>query len=116
MPDPDETDLIDSEDLAADHSQDIEPPRYFKRGDPIPHLPLEQILEFENNHPRHTGDKEALIGTTFGIRPANYYQQLNTAIDDPTAIALNPALCRRLQERRARRHAARQSRQLAPTK
>lgn len=113
-PDPDEPDQVDIEDDVADHSQEIESPRYYRRGDPIPHIPLEQLLEFENANPGHTGAKEALIGETFGIRPTNYYQQLNAAIDNPEAIALEPALCRRLQERRARRVAARTTRKLTP--
>lgn len=115
MSDPDDTDHLDPEDQVTDNEQEPPPVNRYKRGDPIPQIPLEQLLAFENEHPGQ--GKEGLISRTFGIRPIHYYMQLNTAIDNPEAVELDPILVGRLKDTRTARLAARASRTLTrPTR
>ncbi|MBE9374627.1 DUF3263 domain-containing protein [Saccharopolyspora sp. HNM0983] len=60
------------------------------------------ILAFESEHFQHPGTKERLIRERFGLSATRYYQQLNRLLDDPAALAENPALVHRLLRLRRR--------------
>lgn len=71
------------------------------------------ILSFENEWWRHSGTKERLIHERFGLSSIRYYQRLNQLLDDPQALAEQPALVNRLlrvRDARARRREAADSR------
>lgn len=63
---------------------------------------VRDLLTFENQHPRHTSRKEALIVDELGLKPARYYQLLRHAIRTEEAWAIDPLLCGRLLERERR--------------
>ncbi len=63
--------------------------------------PLERsILSLEKENWKYPGAIEAAVRRRLGLTPIAYYQQLNTMIDNPRIIALEPALTRRLREHR----------------
>lgn len=67
------------------------------------------ILDFEKTWWIIPGTKDAEIRSRFGISEAQYYQELNTLIDSPAALAHDPLLVKRLRRQRAeRRSSARQ--------
>ncbi|WP_460683287.1 DUF3263 domain-containing protein [Modestobacter lapidis] len=69
-----------------------------------------QVLAFERQWWRFPGAKEAAIREQFGLSATRYYQLLNTIIDRPEALAVDPLLVRRLRRMRAarqRRHTGR---------
>lgn len=58
------------------------------------------ILALEKKRFKYQGSKEQAISSTLGLTPVAYYQQLNALIDNPKAIAAEPALTRRLRLKR----------------
>lgn len=60
-------------------------------------IPLAELLDFEEAHPRNGGRKEEAIIRTFGMKPARYFQQLGRAIDTLEAEAMRPLLVHRLR-------------------
>lgn len=58
------------------------------------------ILNLEKKRFKYQGSKEQAITRTLGLTPVAYYQQLNALIDNPRAIAAEPALTRRLRLKR----------------
>ena len=70
-----------------------------------------EILDFERTWWRSPGAKEQTIRERFDMSPTRYYQVLNALIDDPSALASDPLLVKRLRrlrdERRRNRSASR---------
>lgn len=68
------------------------------------------ILNFEGEWWRYAGSKERVIQERFGLSPVRYYQRLNRLLDEPEALAEQPALVKRLlrlrEERESRRSSA----------
>ncbi len=67
------------------------------------------ILAFEGEWWRYAGNKERIIQERFGLSPTRYYQRLNRLLDEPEALAQQPAVVKRLQrlrETRAQRRVA----------
>lgn len=65
-----------------------------------------RILHFEDRWWQGThkpGMKGRAIRREFGLTETAFYQRLNSIIDRPEALALNPLLIRRLQRDRDRR-------------
>ena len=62
-----------------------------------------EMLAFERQWWRFAGAKEAAIREQFGMSATRYYQVLNTLVDRPEALALDPLLVRRLRRMRAAR-------------
>jgi hypothetical protein len=60
-------------------------------------------LDFEAQHWKYPGAKEAQIRELFTESATRYYQRLNALIDRPEALAHNPLLVKRLQRMRAAR-------------
>ncbi|GAA4858583.1 DUF3263 domain-containing protein [Saccharopolyspora rosea] len=58
------------------------------------------ILAFEKEHWHYAGNKERVIQERFGLSPTRYYQRLNRLLDEPEALAQQPALVKRLQRLR----------------
>jgi hypothetical protein len=54
------------------------------------------ILAFEGEWWRYAGNKERIIQERFGLSPTRYYQRLNRLLDEPEALARQPALVNRL--------------------
>ena len=61
------------------------------------------VLAFERQWWRYAGAKEAAIRDRFGMSATRYYQVLNTLVDRPEALAVDPLLVRRLRRMRAAR-------------
>lgn len=61
------------------------------------------ILAFELEHWHYPGNKERIIQERFGFSPNRYYQRLNRLLDEPEALAQQPALVKRLLNRRDQR-------------
>ncbi|WP_062317956.1 DUF3263 domain-containing protein [Demequina maris] len=61
------------------------------------------ILSFERGWWRFAGAKEDAIRDGFGLTATQYYQVLNSLIDDPAALAHDPVLVQRLRRMRATR-------------
>ncbi|MGW3470162.1 DUF3263 domain-containing protein [Saccharopolyspora sp. NPDC000995] len=61
------------------------------------------ILVFELEHWHYQGNKERVIQERFGFSPNRYYQRLNRLLDEPEALQQQPALVKRLQNRRDQR-------------
>ncbi|RRO19243.1 DUF3263 domain-containing protein [Saccharopolyspora rhizosphaerae] len=61
------------------------------------------ILDFEREHWKYQGNKERVIQERFGFSPNRYYQRLNRLLDEPEALAQQPALVKRLLNRRDQR-------------
>ncbi|GGI07810.1 DUF3263 domain-containing protein [Egicoccus halophilus] len=71
-----------------------------------------QILDFEREWWRYAGAKEQAVRERFTLAPTDYYQLLNTVIDDDAALAYDPMLVkrlRRLRSARQRQRAAKRS-------
>lgn len=80
----------------------VPPPRY-ERGDPIPQLTVQELIDFENAHPVNDGAKASLIASTLGMRPLHYMVQRNRLMDNPEALEADPILIHRLRKDRAER-------------
>ena len=70
------------------------------------------ILAFERQWWQYAGAKEQAIKEMFSLSPTRYYQVLNEVIDNPTALAEDPLLVRRLRRLRTSRQKARSARRL----
>lgn len=68
------------------------------------------ILAFEREWWRFSGAKEQAIRDAFNMTPARYYQVLNELLEDPSALAHDPMLVKRLLRLRAVRQSARTGR------
>lgn len=58
------------------------------------------ILAFENEWWQRAGNKERVIHERFGFSAMQYYRHLNRLLDEPQALAHQPALVKRLQRLR----------------
>jgi len=65
------------------------------------------ILEFERTWWTMDGEKDLLIRRRFACAPDAYYEELNGVLEDPTALAADPLVVRRLMRLRDRRLRAR---------
>ena len=72
--------------------------------------PRADVLAFERQWWRYAGAKETAIREQFGLSATRYYQVLNTVIDRPEALAVDPLLVRRLRRMRATRQRQRSAR------
>ena len=70
------------------------------------------ILAFERQWWQYAGAKEQAIKERFDLSPTRYYQVLNQIIDNPSALAEDPLLVRRLRRLRTSRQKARSARRL----
>lgn len=70
------------------------------------------ILDFEENWFTSTVPKEQAIMERFGTSATRYYQRLNSLIDMPEALEVNPLLVKRLRRLRSQRQAARSAERL----
>ncbi len=70
------------------------------------------VLAFERQWWQYAGLKEQAIKEMFDLSPTRYYQVLNSVIDNPTALAEDPLLVRRLRRLRATRQKTRSARRL----
>lgn len=65
---------------------------------------LEQaILEFERQHFKYAGAKEAQIADVLELSPIRYYQILNRLLDSQAALAAYPQVIHRLRRMRQER-------------
>ena len=89
-------------------------PQAASSAEPAVGLPRRErdVLAFERQWWRHAGAKEAAIKEQFGLSATRYYQVLNTVIDRPEALAVDPLLVRRLRRMRATRQRQRSARTL----
>jgi len=71
------------------------------------------MLDFEGSWWRAEQPKEDEIRTRFGLSTPRYYQQLNSLIDKPEALAYAPLLVKRLRRMREQRQQARSASRLA---
>ncbi|MBF6352537.1 MULTISPECIES: DUF3263 domain-containing protein [Nocardia] len=71
-----------------------------------------EILAFERQWWKYAGAKEEAIRELFALSPTRYYQVLNTLIDRPEALAVDPMLVKRLRRLRAGRQKSRAARRL----
>ncbi|MEU4316726.1 DUF3263 domain-containing protein [Nocardia sp. NPDC024068] len=71
-----------------------------------------EILAFERQWWKYAGAKEEAIRELFALSPTRYYQVLNTLIDRPEALAVDPMLVKRLRRLRASRQKSRAARRL----
>ena len=71
-----------------------------------------RILEFERQWWKYAGAKEQAIRDLFDMSSTRYYQILNTLIDTPEALAVDPMLVKRLRRMRASRQRVRSARRL----
>ena len=65
------------------------------------------ILELERTAWALPGRKEALVRERLGLSPTTYYKLLAALLDDPTALAHDPLVVRRLRRVRDQRRRAR---------
>jgi hypothetical protein len=70
------------------------------------------VLQFERQWWRYAGAKEQAVKEMFDLSPTRYYQVLNAVIDNPSALAHDPLLVRRLRRMRQSRQQARSKRRL----
>jgi hypothetical protein len=70
------------------------------------------VLQFERQWWRYAGAKEQAIKEMFDLSPTRYYQVLNSVIDNPSALAHDALLVRRLRRMRQSRQQARSKRRL----
>src|SRR5947207_3950890 len=70
------------------------------------------ILSFERQWWKYAGAKEQAIRELFDMSATRYYQVLNTLIDAPAALAVDPLLVKRLRRLRAGRQRQRSARRL----
>lgn len=68
------------------------------------------VLEFERSWWKFPGAKETAVRERFGHGSTRHYQLLNTILDRPEALALDPLLVRRLRRLREERALQRSSR------
>lgn len=71
-----------------------------------------EMLAFERQWWKYAGAKEEAIRELFALSPTRYYQVLNTLIDRPEALAVDPMLVKRLRRLRASRQKSRAARKL----
>ena len=71
-----------------------------------------EILAFERQWWKYAGAKEQAIRELFDMSSTRYYQVLNSLIDNPTALAADPMLVKRLRRLRAARQRQRSARRL----
>lgn len=71
-----------------------------------------RILEFERQWWKYAGAKEQAVRDLFEMSATRYYQILNTLIDTPEALVVDPMLVKRLRRMRAARQRARSARRL----
>jgi Protein of unknown function (DUF3263) len=71
-----------------------------------------EILVFERQWWKYAGAKEHAIRELFDMSSTRYYQVLNTLIDNPAALAVDPLLVKRLRRLRASRQRQRSARRL----
>ena len=71
-----------------------------------------EILVFERQWWKYAGAKEQAIRELFDMSATRYYQVLNTLIDTPAALAVDPLLVKRLRRLRASRQRQRSARRL----
>ena len=71
-----------------------------------------EILAFERQWWKYAGAKEQAIRELFDMSATRYYQVLNTLIDAPAALAVDPLLVKRLRRLRAGRQRQRSARRL----
>jgi len=71
-----------------------------------------EVLAFERQWWRYAGAKEQAIRELFDMSSTRYYQVLNTLIDTPAAMAVDPLLVKRLRRLRASRQRQRSARRL----
>ncbi|MGH3752516.1 MAG: DUF3263 domain-containing protein [Pseudonocardiaceae bacterium] len=69
-----------------------------------------EILAFERQWWKYAGAKEQTIRELFGMSATRYYQALNSVIDRPEALAVDPMLIKRLRRLRSGRQRARAAR------
>ena len=72
----------------------------------------QEILAFERQWWKYAGAKEQAIRELFDMSATRYYQVLNTLIDAPAALAVDPLLVKRLRRLRAGRQRQRSARRL----
>ena len=72
----------------------------------------QRILAFERQWWKYAGAKEQAIRDLFDMSATRYYQVLNTLIDRPEALMVDPMLVKRLRRLRAARQRARSARRL----
>ncbi len=70
------------------------------------------VLAFERQWWKYAGAKEQAIREMFDLSPTRYYQVLNAVIDNPSALAEDPLLVRRLRRLRTSRQKSRSARRL----
>ncbi|MGZ2225612.1 DUF3263 domain-containing protein [Glutamicibacter nicotianae] len=63
----------------------------------------QRILDFETQHWKYAGAKEAAISEQLDLQPAHYYQLLNRLIESDRALAHNPMLIKQLRSKRSTR-------------
>lgn len=61
------------------------------------------VLDFEGQHWRHAGTKEAAIRAAFDVSATRHYQRLAALLERPAAVAYAPATVRRLRAVRGAR-------------
>lgn len=71
------------------------------------------ILEFEKSWWAADGAKGSEIRERFGMSTTAYHQILNALLDDPTALAAQPLLVKRLRRLRDQRQRSRSASRLA---
>jgi len=74
-------------------------------GSPLHHgamLTVAELLDFEAEHPRHTGAKEVAIRVELGVTPARFYQLLDRAASSLEGQWHDPMTARRLRDGRRR--------------
>lgn len=71
-----------------------------------------EMLSMERLWWKYAGAKEQAIRDLFEMSSTRYYQILNTLIDTPEALAVDPMLVKRLRRMRASRQRARSARRL----
>lgn len=72
------------------------------------------ILDFEAEFPvwKFPAAKDGVVLHRFGMKPTTYYAALDRLLDDPEALAYQPATVNRLRRLRDARRAARSSSRL----
>lgn len=70
------------------------------------------MLDFERQWWKYAGAKEQAVREQFEMSSTRYYQVLNALIDNPSALAHDPLLVRRLRRLRATRQRQRSARRL----
>jgi hypothetical protein len=68
------------------------------------------ILELESRWWRGAGAKQQAIRDELGLSDTRYYQLLSELLDDPAAVAAEPALVNRMRRARDARRRARTAR------